>query len=142
MAVLQIPGPHSKEGNKNFQESRPENQPPIPNPSFGACPTQDNTLLDEKSNYNSRMITSNPRFLQHNHGRIPPTMDMIENDVFAEYHKDKGEKPKRTRDAVEGIPGARGNRTVLNFKHATLSVEISFVFCVALEPCVRLLVVE
>ncbi|XP_032419191.1 uncharacterized protein LOC116720170 [Xiphophorus hellerii] len=105
LAALVIPGPQSEESNKDFTEKRPENQPSTPNPSFGAGTTEDNTLIEVKSNHQSRTITSNPGFLPHNHGGIQPTLDKFENNVFAEYHQEKGEKKSGIRDAVEVTPG-------------------------------------
>lgn len=109
LAALVIPGPQSEESKKDFTEKRPENQPSTPNPSFGAGATEDNTLIEVKSNHQSRTITSNPGFLPHNHGGIQPTLDKFENNVFAEYHQEKGEKKSGIRDAVEVTPGKTGN---------------------------------
>ncbi|XP_043969649.1 putative surface protein SACOL0050 [Gambusia affinis] len=104
-AALVIPGPQSEESRKDSTEKRPENQPSTTNPSFGAGTTEYNTLTEVKSNHQSRTITSNPGFLPHNHGRIQPTLDKFENNIFAEYHQEKGEKPNGIRDAVEVTPG-------------------------------------
>ncbi|PWA32680.1 hypothetical protein CCH79_00012401 [Gambusia affinis] len=103
--ALVIPGPQSEESRKDSTEKRPENQPSTTNPSFGAGTTEYNTLTEVKSNHQSRTITSNPGFLPHNHGRIQPTLDKFENNIFAEYHQEKGEKPNGIRDSVEVTPG-------------------------------------
>ncbi|XP_008414830.1 uncharacterized protein LOC103469104 isoform X2 [Poecilia reticulata] len=104
-AAMVIAGPQSEESKKDFAEKRPENQPSTPNPLFVAGTTEDNTLIEVKSNHQSRTITSNPGFLPHNHGRIQPTLDKFENNVFAEYHQEEGEKPNGIRDPVEVTPG-------------------------------------
>ncbi|XP_047220183.1 uncharacterized protein si:dkeyp-118a3.2 isoform X3 [Girardinichthys multiradiatus] len=106
-AALVIPGLQSEECNKDFIEKRPEKQPTTPHPSFGARATEYNTLIDATSNHHSKIITTNPGFLPHNHGMNQPTMDKFEKDVFAEYHQATEDKPKGTRDVVEDIPGAR-----------------------------------
>ncbi|KAK5614070.1 hypothetical protein CRENBAI_011236 [Crenichthys baileyi] len=106
-AALVIPGLQSEECNKDFIEKRPEKQPTTPNPSFGALATEYNALIDATSNHHSKIITTNPGFLPHNHSMNQPTMDKFEKDVFAEYHQATEDKPKGTRDVVEDIPGAR-----------------------------------
>ncbi|MEQ2197994.1 hypothetical protein XENOCAPTIV_006100, partial [Xenoophorus captivus] len=105
--ALVIPGLQSEECNKDFIEKRPEKQPTTPHPSFGAHATEYNALIDATSNHHSKIITTNPGFLPHNHGMNQPTMDKFEKDVFAEYHQATEDKPKGTRDVVEDIPGAR-----------------------------------